>query len=596
VATEVINIRPQGATFVRQAKPRGTFAGRARDYLRVDASDARALLSFRVNIPAGYVHVSSELQLRAEEQYGSANRTVTLRRTKSAGRPFSQINWSNQPDVVDNPTVISKTQSGDERWWTFDTSAETASDGFVIFQVRTDSASPMVFRGTRDANGYPILAVTVERLPAVPFDLAPDGVVGVAKPHLVWSARPGFTARQVQVATDETFTSILFDSGWVTGNKPEFDLSSTAWAGLVNGGAEVSWRARGQYPNGRVSGWSDDATMQRVDKVAPVILNPSGGVSADASPPILWTPPPGQTAWQVLVDLDYRGESWDRQSDSGVQPGGDGGWAPTGVGGDDPGTRYRARVRSWDGVVRSPSPGDPEYAESVVEWTWEPSGVIPGVSSTAVTQVGELPAVVVHHTRDATPDEIGLLVRTPGLTMKRVYSGLEPALVWDLPPNRDLAVEVAAVVNGEWSSQMQVVHVRTKVTGLWLVDPETGRGCVLADKNIELAYGAQVASYTPQQAAALVHRTTALRGIAGTVSGRLDVWPGRTADEQQEDLWWLRERPYRTLRLIGGDMNIPVTVTNPAPLWDVESSFHHTIRHNVSFGVSQTRDEIPRGA
>jgi hypothetical protein len=142
------------------------------------------------------------------------------------------------------------------------------------------------------------------------------------------------------------------------------------------------------------------------------------------------------------------------------------------------------------------------------------------------------------------------------------------------------------------TASTSVGSLRPVVTGLWLVDPATGRALSFAGTDLEYSYGEVSQVYTPLRAASLIRRTSSLRGAEGKFTGTLDPRDDRTLDDLIADLWWMKERPSRTLRLIAGDLNIPVTVSNLYPFMDTERSTTDEIQKRATFTFEQS-GELP---
>jgi hypothetical protein len=283
--------------------------------------------------------------------------------------------------------------------------------------------------------------------------------------------------------------------------------------------------------------------------------------------------------------------------DSGIQPGDDDGWvhgegaSPHFVAPNTPGMEVRTIVRAWpDDETRAASPGDPLYAEDTVVTTYTRSGSVAPMTDLAVEPLPSgLPIARLHATRTAgTPDKIRVL---HGETQAMLQLGADGMTFddWTCPPNQDVPYSILAVVNGEDSDDVVTATINIPVTGIWLVDPDTERGFVLAGTDgLSVTMGSNVSVHTPAAGAALFRRTMALRGLEGSIVGRIDEHPSKTLREQYEDALWLRDRPERPLRLIMGDLNVEVAVTDLVPLFDPTDSFVDRMLHNVTFDFSAT--------
>jgi hypothetical protein len=334
------------------------------------------------------------------------------------------------------------------------------------------------------------------------------------------------------------------------------------------------------------SNWSSPVTITRVNKPAVAIVNPPGATTEDGTPPIDWTVTGGtQTKWEVLVKRNGV-----TVSSSLERAGTDTLWTPT-AGAKSSGDVLTLVVRSWDSVVRAASPGDPEYAEATLVTVYTPSAVVSPVSTlTAATDAFTAPVPHFEWTRGALPDWVD--VERAGGIVARLGPDETPWTDWSCPPNQDVTYRFLAGVDPSTADTGPEVTLNIAVEGLWIVDPVTERGFVLAGQDLQIGYGDVTGVYTGITASELVTRVSSLRGAEGAMRGIIDVWPGRTVEQQRDDVWWLRANP-RAVRLIAGDLNIPVGLRGLETVFDTDLSTTDRIARLVRFDFHQVDGELP---
>jgi hypothetical protein len=413
------------------------------------------------------------------------------------------------------------------------------------------------------------LVLTTRQVSLDPTDITPAGVVGTLKPVFSWSAPSGVTKVHLQVDDSPDFSSPVYDSGELPETTPRVDTSQgPAWAGLAG---EMFVRVR-HFTEAGWSAWGE-ATVTYDAPTVFTVSNP-GATDADNTPPAVWSP--AAEAFEIITFVDGV-----RKGSTGLVAGPASSFTPT-QGPTRAGQVLRRVHRFHDGVARV----EPPFAEVVTETTFTPSATVAPLSTFTVSQVGVTPAAQVSWTRGAgVPDEVGMW---HGDDLRHRVDGPDAFFTdWTVPPNTDIGFSGSAVVNGEHSAD-RVGHLfRTKVEGVWLVDPETGRGVVLGDtEGLDISYGGTVVVHTPIDGSVLLRRTLTRRGIEGSITGRLIDWPGRTHEEQVADVEWLAERPERVLRLVLGDLNVPITHSSLQVLFDRDLFFTNRPAHTVSFDFS----------
>lgn len=558
---------PIAQTFVRQVRAGSSEWYRsAQDRLLVDAGESEAFWKFRVSEPE-HLEVDVVRWLAgAEDDFLS---TAAVRSMQNVN--IRQLTWNSRPAVVagsaERPVVVSGSR---DRQLAADVTADykaaiAAGAEFLVLRLAAASTTRQ-FITARTVE----LEVTYRPRSLDPEDVAPVGAVGRAKPVVSWRAPSGVTAVRVEVSELSDFSTLLYDSGEYAATTAQVDTGAVGpvWAGLT---ADVPSYIGVSHLN--PSGWSvREVVSVTLDPLPDFVVSNPGATDADPTPPSAWSP--AAASAEVVSYID--GVQVDT---TGLLPGPVSS-AASSHRAPSPGQTLRRVHRLSDGVPRA----DSSVVEVVTETVYTPSGVVAGLSGFDVTQIGETPAVSVWHSRSPLADDVA--VDVDGVEVLTFPGTTASVVDWTLQPNTDISVGGRAVVNGDRSAALMSQLVRTKVTGVWLVDPETGRGCVLAGLGVEVGMGGEVVVHTPMDGATLLRHTLTLRGPEGKVSGRIADWPGRQKAEQKADVEWLRERPQKVLRLVMGDLNVPVVCSSLQAVFNVESSFYHRIEHDVTFDFS----------
>jgi hypothetical protein len=296
---------------------------------------------------------------------------------------------------------------------------------------------PIHSHEAKDPDLRPVLEVDYTTTPFQAFDLFPgDGaVVSIPAPFLRWTFYDADeneqAAYQVQIDSSDTFPTPDFDTGWVDSTDPEIDLGATAYTGMSNG-QTIFWRVRVQNAEGIIGEWSDPAEVTRTAK-GTLVINAPTSTTVDHTPEIATT-----LTGQAQVAIRYVIEGPDIQSladflENGVELWNSGRMRAHAVDGERieyevPKHIVRARerlyrliVRSWDDVEnRVATPGDPRYAEAIVDFQVVESSGAPGApGALTVTQEQVTlpdghtvygPGVLLSWTRSAVPDFWALYV------------------------------------------------------------------------------------------------------------------------------------------------------------------------------------------
>lgn len=565
----VTEIDPQSVTFVRASRPTQSVWFRpAQDRLRVESGEAQSFARFRVAVPARRELVSATLEVRAETTFVGSGTARSV--DPAVPGAYRDMSWNTMPAAVAGSADRAATVTGRSLSWTVTAdvaSALAAGRERVAFRLSAGSAS------TQWLETKSLTLVLVTRPVSVdPTDLAPTGLVGTAKPVFSWTAPAGITKVHLQVSTSSTFGTTVYDSGELTATSPEVDTATgPAWSGL-------SGLMYVRVQHFTAAGWSAWLSAE-VTYSAPtdfVVSNP-GATDADPTPPSTWTP--AAQSVEIISFLDGK-----RIGSTGLVPGPISTLTPT-VGAKKAGQVLKRVYHFYDGQART----EPPFVQRVTETTFTPTATVAGLSSLTAFQVANSPAVYVSYERAAgVPDEVALY---HGDDLRDIVPGTAPATDWTVPPNTDVFYGGRAVVNGKHSNDILTTFVRTRVGGVWLVDPITEQGFVLSGTDgLAIGYGGEVVVHTPIDGAVLLRRTLTRRGPEGSITGSLDPTGNLPSAWSPEDMLasveWLADRPERTLRLICGDLNVPVSVSGLQAVFDPELSTVDAIWHTVSFAFS----------
>lgn len=549
------------ATFVRSTKPGEEFFVAARDGIRVKSPDDAALLRFANPVPSNENVTSALLRVRAEEDW-AGSRTLTAQRVESPGG-YRRINFDNFPEVAEDSSPIPVgPQAGTVQWWEFDVTDDVIAGGPVLdFQITSSDATARYLRGERVRHGAPELVVQTTTATVPPQGVRPDGIVSVSHPVFEWTAPSGLVKIKGEAGTldeDGDWATTTWTSADVLTGVPKLDTGALGYTGLADG-ASAAFRFYQDLGNG----WSDPSDPVLVERDAHNTLTLDDPDPADPTPPLSWTFA-DQEAYQV--EIVRNGVS---VFTSEKRPGADQGWTPK-IGALRPGDVVERIVRTFDSVPRVGSAHDPEYVEASVTTTYTPTDTVTPMDGLTVDQMGSTPALLAKSVRDTLPDEV-LFYRDGDIGLRQESLDGLTWVDWTAAPNRDHLYAVAAVTENQVSEVVRKTTARAVVTGVWLVDTVTGLHISFAGYGLELTYGETSQVLTPQRAAKVIRRTTALRGAEIGFTGSLDPVDNQTLDEVTEALWELRRiATIRPLRLILDDLNIPGTVSG---LWcgpDVE--------------------------
>lgn len=270
-------------TYVNEAIPKKNFGASAA--LKVDntgGSEKQTFLSFPIptQLRGSYI-VSATLTMYNKGAWSGAH-TLTVRRvTESWGE--RRVNWDRRPSnsATNAATDGGTTDAADATAHTFNVTAmlQDVADGQVFYGMRltigSNGVKSMYSSENNDISLRPYLTIQYVTGTEGPLDVQPNGQVCYSdSPVLSWffaSKTPGAvqTQSQVQVtlATDDDFSSTLYDSGQQANVSPHWDLdnppSGPAYTPMTES-EDYIWRVKA-YDGNSWSPWSDVATISWED-------------------------------------------------------------------------------------------------------------------------------------------------------------------------------------------------------------------------------------------------------------------------------------------------------------------------------------------
>lgn len=487
----------------------------------------------------------------------------------------SKLTWGTIPDVDPATTVTATTTDAPAGGpITFDVTtlsqqAVSAARTDRGWQLSCDHPTTLGVYGTTADEYAPELVVTWTTPEDAPENLNPaSGAVSVAAPVLTFTSGEDTTAVQVQVDPAADATAPAFDSGEVAATGGYLELSTTSYAGLADG-ASTQWRARAKNSLGW-SAWSDWVSFSRAVKPVLTLSAPAASV-ADGTPPYQWSFT-GQVAWQASL-LDASGTVL---ADSGRTTGAGTAWTPP-KGLTVDGQTGSVRVRCWDAVDRTATPGDPVYIEVAQPVTLALDSTVGAMDSLFAASTADLPSVALTGARAAgIPDEVVIFrdgAQVARLAGTDVFTGTAFAWAdWTCPQDgRPHTWRVAPVVNGKVASGGPSASATPTSIAIWLVDAEPDD--VTNPAKVAVRTGSAQDQSAPEtlithqpitgDSLEVIVRRLVRLPRQGSIAGNLETRPGISdpwADEATM-LGFAAADVGHTYRLILGALNLLVVVS-----------------------------------
>lgn len=615
-------------TFANQARQGENFGKSGVIRLDTTASNVKRGFLFAGGGPAPGVYVlDATLTLHAHKPW-SGTQDVTLRRIITPWKERT-LTWHKQPDSTgDGASTTSVGPLDHGAAVEFDVT-DIVRDAFLGtgtpfygFEMRGGDDGSFAWSSSEaDAPEVrPRLEVHFTTLPAAAYDLVPgDGqVVSVAKPVLRWSYfDPDAEEQQAfQVQIDDTgdFDSPDFDSGEITSLDSQLVLADTAFGGIADAGG-VTWRVRVQDASGQWGPYSDPVAITRVSKGVLTINAPTAEIE-ETTPTIATT----------LADHDLRALEYLLEEDvfgSGSETEDVDGWGDEAWGTDAWGSvilaefgnvlgsnevwheprfkatadadtayefdvpkkiikrrtaTYRLTVRAWDTTEhRVATPGDPNYSEASVVFTWVNPAAPPAAVTafTAVAEAGGGPGIALHWTRASVPDFYHLMIDGVIVAAGHSVEGLEWQVAgtsygvtyYGTEPGVPHTFEVIAVVESggvkKTSADNPTATATANPVGIWLTvgdvaltaDPVV-RVQLLSQDASPAAIGQSSEMLYPVGRQAPIEHYDSIRGYEDRVSGFVQSAEDRLVLEALKGL------PESKVRLTMGDLSIIVRLSN----------------------------------
>lgn len=557
----------------------------------------------------GVVVLEAILRLRLAEAWGGTQ-TLTAKRITESWKE-GRLNWNNRPAVTDLNSAdvnVAALAAGDEVELDLTMMLQDVANGESWFGVRLEKTGDpdraLISSDDPVAEFHPQLDVTWSEAPAPPANLAPAGALAIAKaaPLLTWqfsdtAGDTGQSSSQVQVHSTADFTAPDYDSGKEPNTLPQWDLDTAASPAFTDlSDDEVFfWRVRVWDGTDLVSDWSDPVEAVRKTQGTLAITNPDvppDNQVNETTPPIAWSLT-GRTQEAFGIDLFRRNVdgSLTELARAPLAASTDSSWAvPAGI--IRTGDTYLVRVTVQDTIDRQAMAGDPAVLVLEREFTYVREGTPDPVTDLVVTVDGA--KVTLEFQRTTDPDFFAVVVDG-----REIYDRLEPADLeqpaadtfrfdyWLAKPRQEHTYEVeAVVVDGgvaKHSDGNDTADARTDPVGIWLADAADSTGVLIAGKEkAAMAISENSEVFEVLGSRTLVRVTSDVHGYEGSFNGVL-------LDEADRDTFLDLKGRLVTLRLIIGDLNIPITlgeVSGPMP-----SPIGTVAGYDVGFTFTQAGEE-----
>lgn len=548
---------------VQEDKPGYRFGQLARTPLRSGEAEALVRVPLPVDIPENAIVSKAELVLTAGSTEASS-RTYSARRIDPDDRFGVNTPWNKKPAATGTTLSVS-VPSAVARKTTFRidvtdhvqlwVAGTEVNRGWLV--TTTSSAAGIKVQGSPANVGEPWLDLEYVLPGDPPWDLEPaGGTIDIAQPTLTFSTGPDTAAVRAQVATDDEFTDIVFDSGQVDISTGVVPLAGSGYS--IPDATTVYWRAAALDLDGWTD-WSEIVEVSRQTFTDHEITSPTG-VAGDTTPPLVWDYAGTQTAWRVQLWDDTRGVLLD---DSRRTAGNDDEWTPeTGLRGVGSVGRIVSRV--WDDVAdRIPCAGGGlDYSERVETFTVVAAGSAPAPSFlTAVQQPGR-PFIRLTWGYDTQPDK--WQIERDGQWLTRIEGDRTTFVDRSATMLHEHTYRIRAVVSGEVSNLRATDTVTGETIGIWLVDTEDEASHVAI---LDVDQGTQTMEEQAATHAVIgappVRRRLGLVPPAGAQAGRVATALGINATDAFATLMdWKTQDPSHVYRLVLGDWNIPVNISD----------------------------------
>jgi hypothetical protein len=555
---------------------------------------------------------SAKLHLFAATGWSSAT-TITARRITAPWKA-GNLTYNRQPAVTNAnaASLAAGTPSpGDELIIDITAMIADVLAGAKWYGLRLEVNTALRYlhaTQSRTGDWRPFIELDWSRKPEGPVNLSPAGGrdVNQAKPTLTWKYHhPDGDAQdkfQVQISTNNTFTAIVHDSGWISDTDEEYNLTPSVFA--LTDGVTYYWRVRVQNTAGDTSDYSDVATFVRTSKGAFTISSP-GATVEETTPPITTTLAKAQESIEYILFLEdsdaqsgwreiWRKRRHDAPSNAGVAYSEN---IPKGYLKHES-RDYKLRVRAWDTRQREATPGDPAYYQVEQVFSFADSAVPAKVDTLTVSPEADGgPGLVLTWTRSIQPDYFAIRATPQGGEAILIEDRLDPVDVsiggtsyrytwYGALPGVSYTFTVIAVVNDagklKHSRGNPSVDATMQQKGIWLMEIDTGSKVrLIGDDPADIGIGESATTYYPLGRQDPVKIRDSVRGFEGSVTGLIDFKDGPNYRDRFEK--WIGKGTDVKLRLMLSNLNIPVELSdyklgpnpNPGkdPIWNAGFSF-----------------------
>lgn len=408
-------------TYVNSGKPNRAYNSVTR--LRLKSGEMYAYLYFAKPMPPGATIISAKLRVWND---GAIATSTTLTAERLSGKwAATRTTWNNKPGVSGPTYTVTKATAADKTMWEIDLTSlmQLISNGGAWYGVRliTNQTTMRKFFSSEaeDSDYRPQLVLEWTDAPEAPDNLSPSGNLSVysAKPILTYaftdnSGDQTLAAHNIQLSTDPAFGTTVYDSGWLATTEPQFDLSTTAYAGLADG-ASIYWRVRVRDGAGAESSWSSAAQFSRTTKgtLASSSLGGSGPYYVnDTTPTAVWSlTGRTQAKFRVAIfDLENLDEALvdSGQITSTATSFDTGGLADRVL--TSTTKTYRLVIQVWDTIARVKTPNETIYYEYVQDFVYQAGAQTAPVMGSVAT-VYPYPYIDVTFTSATPPDSFTII-------------------------------------------------------------------------------------------------------------------------------------------------------------------------------------------
>lgn len=553
--------------------------------MRLQIGVMNGYLYFPRPVPLGATVLSATLRVQSYAITGSGSRRVSVQRTGERVA-YSRMTWRSMPERFGSsigPTKTGPLPNGEV--WEIDVTEhiQSVADGerWTGWRIIADDDVPTIIHSC-DSSRPPELEVTYSDAPDAPDDLVPSGglVAATPKPVLRFSyidVGGDTTLANVHVQIDPSgnFDAPAWDSGPVPASLPELDLRDTTFPGVPTGETRY-WRVRVQDGAGLWSEWSDDTTFTYQPRGTVTVTSPTAPEFSDADPTVAWTfEGATQQSYEIRVNRLVK-SAWQRVGIIGpITSTATEHTLPTRFLKRD--GEYQFIVKVWDTHERVATPAYGTFTSDTVVSAFAEDATIPRVSSITATGTAPYPFVDLEWTYPHTLPEGWAIMRGTETIARLDYdevvndNGVFRFRDRTAAPHQLQRYRIRAVVNNRMSQARwtESADITPRPFGVWLLDEDGTNDLVLMDVDEGTwGMGEETTPHAPLNGSKVVAITQSLRGYEGGVSGLLvsDI-PGVnvTAQEFRDRAMALKENPRQALRLVIGDMNMPVTVSDIIP-------------------------------